>query len=506
MKIIQKFDADIVRRAVDRIAEPVIQTLTPLGNNVMFDKDLMSLITNDGANIAKLIDSEDDVEDAIIQMVKYGSLSTNQLAGDGTSSTILLTQKLVHMGLDMIALGQQPMKLKKQFTEMKDEIIKNSLSYKKEVGDNSLVEIATISASGDLTIANNVVEIINTAGIDGMIFINDSKSQETKIIKDSGYNLEEPMMDPVLGNVTPGKADYIKPHVFITDKKLYHVEECKEILERAYEFGVKDLVIIARDFVGESLGFLISNHMDPQVPLNVLLVKYTTPENDFTGIYDLSTYLDAKYMSEKEGNFKGKLNADHYKLADRVYSVGKKTIFVSNDKVNPHLSMLIETVRSQKEDDPDNTGLNKRLASLTAGTVNLEVSAPTGPELRELIYRYEDAINATRSAIKSGYVTGGGLTLFASSRGLGKEAEDFGWTSIKQIALNCGIRFQPKKYSESKGYNAHTEEFSNLEKDGVIEPYDVFKYTVVNAFSIAIAILTTGYFVINKTKKDNDKS
>jgi len=504
MKIIKKFDAEIVRKAVARIAEPVIQTLTPLGNNVFFDKDFQSLITNDGASIAKLIDSEDEVEDAIIQMVKYGALSTNQLAGDGTSSTILFTQKLVNMGLDKIADGQKPMHLKKEFTELKDSILKESLNFKKDVTPKNMLDIALISSGGDKELASNVVDIIDTAGVDGMVFINDSKSQVTKIIKDTGYNLDEPMVDPVLGNSIPGKADYTKPHIFMTDKKMYHIEECKEILERAYEYGTRDLVIVARDFVGESKGYLIAQHMDSNVPLNILLIKFTTPDNDFTPLYDLATYLNANIVSEKVGSLKGKLTADHYTLADRVYSMGKKTIFVSDNKVNPELTMLIEDVRKRQEEAPEDNKVAKRLASLTSGTVTLEVSAPTGPELRELIYRYEDAINATRSALRSGYVTGGGLTLFASTRNLTDEGKEFGLVSVKQIAENCGIKFDVKKYTDKKGFNAQTQKFSDLGKDGVIEPYDVLKYSVVNAFSIAIAILTTGYFIINKNEKPND--
>ena len=504
MKIIQKFDSDLVRRAVNRIAEPVIQTLTPLGNNVMFEKDLQTLITNDGASIAKLIDSENEVEDAIIHMVKYGSLSTNQLAGDGTSTTILLIKKLVDLGLDKIDAGAKPMILKREYTELKDTILENAQQFKKDVGETDLFKIATISSGGDEELAKNVVEVIETAGLDGMVFINDSKVQMTKIIKDSGYNLDSPMFDPVLGNITPGRADYKQPYVFVTDKKLYHIEECKEILETAYSSGVTNIVIVARDFVGESANFLIGNHMDEKVPLNILLIKYQTADNDFTPIYDLATYLGAKVITEKSGSLKGKLTADSYTLIDRVYSQGPKTIFVAEKKVNPELTFLVESVRSEKEKDPDNQLLNKRLAALTTGTVTLEVGAPTGPELRELIYRYEDAINATRAAIRSGYVVGGGLTLHNSTRELDELGKEFGLASIQQIATNCGVPFEPDRYVGTTGYNARTDAFSNLEEDGVIEPFDVFKYSVVNAFSIAIAILTSGFIIVNKTEKDND--
>lgn len=503
-KVITKFDPELIRKAVNRIADPVIQTLTPLGNNVLFEKDLHTLITNDGATIAKLIDSEDETEDAIIHMVKYGALSTNQLAGDGTSTTILLTKKLIDLGLDSIEAGTKPMVLKKSYEEMRDKILTHALSIKKDVTPEDWHKIALISSSGNEEIAKNTVEVIETAGLDGMVFINESKTQSTKITKDSGYMLEEPMFDPSMGNVTPGRADYIKPHVFITDKKLYHIEECREILEQAHLSGVTNLVIVARDYVGESAGFLIANHMDERVPLNILLLKYPTPDNDFTPLLDLRAYLGARIVSEKIGSLKGKLNADHYCVADRVYSMGNKTIFVTENKTNPELSMLIEEVRKRKEETPDDSMILKRLASLTAGTVTIEVGASTGPELRELIYRYEDAINATRAAIRSGYVVGGGLTLFATTRELDVLGKEFGTTSIRQIAENCGVDFEEEKYMADVGFNARTGKFSKLQDDGVIEPFDVFKYSVTNAFSIAIAILTSGYTIVNKVTKDKD--
>lgn len=502
-KVITKFDPALIRRAVNRIAEPVIQTLTPLGNNVMFEKEFHSIITNDGATIAKLIDSDDPTEDAIIQMVKYGSLATNQSAGDGTSTTILLTKKLVDIGLDQIESGVKPMVLKRIYTGMKDSILKESENIMKKVSPEDWYNIALVSSGGDETVAKNVVSIIETAGVDGMVFLNESKNDKTKITKDTGYNLEQPMVDPILGNVGPGRADYSKPYIFITDKKMYHVEECKEILETAYKFGAKEVVIVARDFLGESTEWLIANHMDEKVPLKVLLIKYPTPDNDFTSIHDLATYLGGKVVSEKAGSLKGKLNADNYVLAERVYSAGPKTIFVTDNKTNPELTMLIEDVRRKKEDNPEDQVVAKRLASLTAGTVNLEVGAPTGPELRELIYRYEDAINATRSAIRSGYVIGGGLSLYASTRSLDPIAQDFGTASVKQIASNCGIEFDEPQYTQTRGYNAKTGEFSDLEKDGVIEPYDVFKHSVTNAFSIAIAILTSGFFIVNKPREND---
>lgn len=503
-KIIKKFDPEVVRRAVNRIAEPVIQTLTPLGNNVLFEKDLHTLITNDGVTIAKLIDSEDETEDAIIQMVKYGSLATNKQAGDGTSTTILLTKKLVDMGLDKIAAGQKPMELRDEYKDIKEKILKNAESLKTNVEESDTFNIAMISSGGDEELSKNIVDVIKTAGLDGMIFLNESKTDETRIIKDTGYNIDDSVVDPILGNVGKGHADYAEPAVFITDKKLYHIEECKEILEVAHRSGVDEIVIVARDFVGESKDFFVANHLDERVPLKIYLVRYKTPDDDHTPLYDLATYLGGHVVSEKIGNLRGNITPDHYVTAERIYSAQNRTIFVTERKANPELTSLVESVRKEKESDPENDMLAKRLAALTTGTVKIEVGSTTGPEMREKMYRYEDSINAVRSSLRSGYVTGGGLTLLAATRGLGEVAEEFGETSIKQIAENCGIDYKPAKYKDNTGYNAKTGKYSNLLKDGVIEPFDVFRYSLINAFSIATAILTSGYTIVNKVEKDYD--
>ena len=200
------------------------------------------------------------------------------------------------------------------------------------------------------------------------------------------------------------------------------------------------------------------------------------------------------------GSLKGKLTADNYILAERVYSNGPKTIFVTDVKVNPELTFLIEELRKKKEENPDDTAVAKRLASLTAGTVTIEVGAPTGPELRELIYKYEDAVNATRAAIRSGYVVGGGLTLFNTTRDLDELGQRFGESSVRQIAENCGVEFEVSRYGGTFGYDALLEEYTDLEERGIIEPYDVFKHSVINAISIATAILTSGYIVVRKNE------
>lgn len=516
-KIIKKFDADIIRKAVDMIAEPVVQTITPQGNNVLFERDWFPVVTNDGATIAKMIESDDEIEDIIIQLVKSGAIATNDTVGDATSTTILYIQQLVHLGLEEMAAGKQPMTIKRSLERIRDSLLDGVEDKVKELKEKDYFKVALVSASGDEEIAENVVEIISSAGTEGMIFLNESKDGTTRITKDVGYNIEEPMAHSSFGNVSPGRSDYLKPVVVVTSKKLYHISECKEILEVAHKLGHKDVVLIARDFLGESLPFLAKNHQDPEVPLNILPIKYSVPDNDFSLLNDLATYIGTEVINEELGDLTGKLESKHYAVVDRVYTTGKKTI-VLNTNDNSELNKLVESL--QKEDQT-NKDVKKRLASLTTGTVTVEVGASTGPELREKLYRYEDAVSALRAAIKSGYVTGGGITLFEVSAELNNQnitakrppkhslTEDerrltnhFGRCAIQQISENVGMEFKEEFYGNGTGLNAKTLEYSKLESDGIIEPADSYTHAIKNAFATAIAILTSGYIISNKNSED----
>jgi chaperonin GroEL len=489
--------------ALNKIADPVVQTLSPKGRNVLFEDHNGSIfVTNDGVTIAKQIESEDPVEDAIIRTVKYSSLQTNALAGDGTTTTTMFSRFLVREGYKMIDDGINEMDLKKILTDFSHRVVAK-LKPIKVTDDAQLLSVASISANNDDAIAADVLQVVKTAGDTGLVFINPSLTGKTEVVKDTGYIVNTGILAKELLNDGINRSTYENVHVLITDKRLYYEEECEHIISTALENGIQNLVIVAKDFIGKAPNFLIGNHVNGVI--NLLLVKF--PDDEGYGMSDLATFLGGRVVTEKSGMLVNKLKAEDLVLAQKVYATRERTVFQTMNQYSPVLTKLIDEVKEERDKDKDNKEVERRLSSLTSGIVTVNVGGATGIETQENIFRYEDAINATRAAMRDGYLPGGGLALFNATRD--EELPIFkklGEESIRQIARNCG-KYEDYIISLSggdTGYNAKTDKFENLLKAGVIDPYKVTEMAIVNSVSVAIAILTSGYLIVNK-KEDNDK-
>lgn len=496
---------DKVLSAVKKISDPVVQTLSPQGGNTLYEDASGGIfVTNDGVTIAKQVSSDDPVEDAIIRVIKYGALNTNRIAGDGTTTTILLTSTLIREGMKLLDDGMNVMDLKKSLEAFGKRTVM-ALNPIKVQSDEEILNIARISAGGDEQIATHVLEVVKTAGDSGMVFINPSPSEETELVQDTGYVINSGMLVPELANDGSMKASYDDVHVLVTDKRLYYEEECKAILATAIKAGIKNLVIVARDFIGKAPNFLIANHT--QGYINLLLVKHPdAKENDSSPLADLATYLGGNLITEKQGKLVNGLSAEDFIVAKKVYATTDKTVLVTHNTASPKLISLVEELQTEKEKDKDNEKVSKRLAVLTTGTVTVKVAGKTPIETQEKIFRYEDAINATRAAMKYGYLAGGGLALLqATNKEKDAIFKKFGQSSVRQIAENCGKSgdYLLSISKGSYGYNAKTDKEEDLIKAGVIDPYQVTKMAIENSISIAIALLTSRYIIVNE--KDNDK-
>jgi chaperonin GroEL len=496
-----------VLNAVKKISDPVVQTISPQGGNTLYEDSQGGIyVTNDGVTIAKQISSEDAIEDSIIRVIKYGALNTNRVAGDGTSTTILLTSTLIREGMKLLDDGMNVMQLKKNLEAFGRRTVA-SLNPIKVSTDQDILNIATISSGGDDEIAMNVLEVVKTAGDSGMVFINPSTSDETELIQDTGYVINSGMLVPELANDGSMKAGYEDVHVLVTDKRLYYEEECKAILSTAIKANIKNLVIIARDFIGKAPNFLIGNHT--QGYINLLLVKHPeAKENDSSVLNDLAIYLGGNLVTEKQGKLVNGLTTEDFIVAKKVYATADKTVLATHNNANPKLMALVEELQAEKDKDKDNEKISRRLAVLTTGTVTVKVAGKTPIETQEKIFRYEDAINATRAAMKYGYLPGGGLALLqATNKEKDAIFKKFGQASVRQIAENCGKSgdYLLSVSKGSYGYNAKTDKEEDLIKAGVIDPYKVTQMAIENSISIAIAILTSRYIIVN-TKEDDKQT
>jgi chaperonin GroEL len=521
-KKVYKFEdiQDKIIKAVDTIADPVIQTLSPKGSNVLYeDAKGNQYVTNDGVTIAKNINVKDPVENAIIEVIKQPALQTNSIAGDGTTTTILLSKVLIKEGLKAIAEGMNRMVLKQYLEEMSDKIKANLKKLSVKIHDKKdIFRIAKISANNDEVIAKDVQRIIEVAGEEGMVFLEPHHKVDTELIEDTGFTVDCPLNE----GLTLGRsftANYQNIPVLITDKRLYYKEEAETILKVALEAGWKSVAIVARDFIGKTENFFIANHR--QGVINVLLVKDPqATEKDTTSLNDLAAYLGGEVVTEKTGSLVNRVKPTQFVFAKKIVSNPMKTVIVTDSPGNKKLKELVATLKDEVEKVKENKKIKSRLANLTNGTVTVKVGGRTPLEVQERLFRYEDAVNAARAAVKDGYLVGGGLALYKSfkpeeHKNIPGIAKRFCEASIRQIAKNCGKHeeavLENVVADKNIGYNAKTNQFEDLLTGGVIDPYKVTEMAIDNSVSIATHLLSSGYLIVNdiedygKNKEDREE-
>ena len=496
-------------KAIDAITDPIAQTLSPMGGNVIFeDNNGNQFYTQDGVTIAKNIFVKDEVENAIIEIIKGGSLQTNMDVGDGTSSTILMSSVLIKEGFRLIDNGHNQMNIRDELikfsSDMEKELKKKAIKVK---NDNDIKFIAKISANGDSDIADNIVKVMKIVGLDGQVMIDKGYSPTTEIIEDTGFILNNGVFDKELAN----QQFQIKMEnvpVLITDKRLYYKSEAETMLKTVLDAGYSEVVIIAKDFVGDALPYFIANHKNGNI--GITLIK----ESEFDVLEDLAIYLGGDVISDKKGMLVDKISIKDFMISKRVYSDPRKSI-VSRDKkeVNKGLTTRIKSLRGElkriaNKSHPEYGRTEKRISSLTNGMVTIKVGGATDLETIEKIFRYEDSVNAARAAMREGYLPGAGIAVYGAFK---KVKIEFDYVrmlmlastiNIRQIAENCGLNGdiildKINNSPEGYGYNAKTNKIEDVIKAGIIEPYLVTTQVIKNAVSIANIILTSRYMIVN---------
>jgi chaperonin GroEL len=506
-----------ILKAVDMVCDPIRQTMSPKGLNVIFEgQDTNFYSTNDGATIIKNLTFKNSIHNAICEIIKSASLRTNVEAGDGTSTTVLLAGILTKEAFKLIDGGMNAMDVKREFEKFA-QIITAELKKKaiKVRDDKDLERIAYISANNDGQIAKDVVRTIKVAGLDGMVFIEPHSKTETEIIEDSGFIIESGMFSPEFRTQKDRFVSaMLNPVVFITDKRLYYAEEAETILSTALLAGHKNIVIVARDFIGQSVNVFLANHGKD---CNILLIKDNqATDKDASTLEDLAAYLGGKVVSEKHGSLVNNITIDDFVVAAKTFSDNRKTVLSSNKPNNKQVKEQVKAIRQELEKDKDDRGLKKRLASLTNGMVTIKVGAHSVIEMNEKIYRYEDAVNAVRAAMRDGYLVGGGVSLFRAYNPTQHPSEfhaiykKFCLGNIRQIAENCGkhadsIIEQITSTSNSNvGYNAAADKIEDLLKAGVVDPLKVTENAVNNAISIVGQIISSNFIIVNEVEEKDE--
>lgn len=510
-----KENKEKILQAINMIADPIRETMSPKGRNVIFEtEDGEYTSTNDGVTIAKAIEVADPVQNAIIQIIKGASLKSD-IVGDGTSTAVLLSKIATEEGFKLKENGLNEMDIKKEFEKFGEDLIgilkKKAIKIK---NDNDLRNVAFISSNNDPVIADDVLKIFKIIGEDGLGFYEPNNKPETEIVEEKGFKIEQGMFSPELRTANNFSAIYKNTPVLITDKRLYYPEEAETILNTVLDAGYKSVVVVARDFLGQSVNTFIANHT--QGVIKVLLIKDPrVTEKDNATLHDLATFLGGKVISEKTGSLVDKLKIDDFVIAKRVYSDMYQSLIGSQEENSKKLKSRVKELKAQLVKSPEDSDLKKRIASLTNGSVIIKIGGSTAIEMKERRYRYEDAIAATRTAMKGGYLVGGGVSVlkaFDSKRypdEYRSAFRKFCEANVRQIAENCGkhpayIIDNTLNLGPNFGYNALTDKFSDLLKDGVVDPYLVTEMAIRNSISVAGQIIS-GNFIITNDRSEHEE-
>lgn len=517
------FDQEVrgaLKRGVDTVAGAVRVTLGPRGRNVALDRSWGSpTITNDGVSIAKEITLADKFENMGAAIVKEVATKTNDKAGDGTTTAVVLMQAIVHEGLKRTALGANAMMVRRGIEKAAKDAIEELRKMAKPIkGKTDIRQVASISAESE-ELGTKIADVVEKVGKDGVVTVEESQSIGIEADYVEGLEFDRGYVSAYLiTNAERMEAEARDVPILITDKKISTIKEILPLLEKLAQSGKKDLVIIADDVDGEALATFIVNKL--RGAFNILAVKapgYGDRKKEM--LQDIAITVGAQVVSEEIGVKLESAELAVLGRANRVVATKDSTVIVGGKGKKSDIEARVASLRKQAENSDskfDKEKLDERIAKLTGGVAVIRVGAATETEMKYLKDKIEDAVNATKAAIAEGIVPGGGSALAKVSEKLARkidpkahDEETIGYrillTSLAapllQIAKNSGREDGPVIFQEivkkggNFGFDAASEsvdaEIVDLIEAGIIDPVKVTRSAVENAASAAAVLLTT---------------
>ena len=501
-------------RGIDQLADTVKITLGPKGRNVVLDKKYGApLITNDGVTIAKEIELDDPFENMGAQLVKEVSIKTNDVAGDGTTTATLLAQALIREGMKNVTAGANPMVLKKGIADAINVAVKAVSDNSKQVsGSDDIARVATVS-SQDEFIGKLIAEAMEKVTTDGVITVEESKTAETYSEVVEGMMFDRGYIAPYMVTDTDKMvAELDNPYILITDKKISNTQEILPILEQIVQSGRK-LLIIAEDVEGEALTTLVLNKL--RGTFTCVAVKAPGfGDRRKEMLQDIATLTGGTVITSDLGLELKDTTMDQLGTARQVKVEKENTIIVDGAGDKDAIKGRVAQIRQQIEtttSDFDREKLQERLAKLAGGVAVIKVGAATEVEMKEKKLRIEDALAATKAAVEEGIVAGGGIacmkaipdvsafvdTLEGDAKTGAKIVLKALEEPLRQIAANAGLEGSviceniKKANKVGYGFNALTEEYTDMIEAGIVDPTKVTRSALQNASSVAAMVLTT---------------
>ena len=501
-----------LKAGLDKLADATKVTLGPKGRNVVLEQSFGGpIITNDGVTIAEEIEVMDKTENLGAEIIKEVASKSNDMAGDGTTTAVVLTQSLVDEGLKNVTAGSDPLAIKRGIEKGVDAIVKALKKISHPVqGKKDIAQVATISAESE-EIGNLIAEVLDEVGEDGVVTVEESRTfgLSKKVVK--GMQFDKGYISPyMVTDQEEMKAELKDPYILITDEEINSIKTILPLLEELNQKNKKELVIVADDIKGEALATLVVNNL--KGVLNVLAVKTPGFGNKTQDMLeDIAVVTGGEVISQKKGLELENVTLGQLGKAEKVVATKDDTTIIGGEgnetEINERAKQIEQQIENTKADFQKKS-LRKRRAKLMGGVAVIKVGAPTKVEQKARFHKTEDALEATKAAIAEGIVPGGGVALLRAGQILEKVElsgeEKIGIRALKKaiegpirtISENAGadgsvVVAEVLKKKKGFGYNALKDRYEDLIETGVIDPAKVTRCALENAASAASMLLTT---------------
>ncbi len=522
-----------LQRGVDILANAVGTTLGPKGRNVALDKKFGApTVTHDGVTVAKEIELEDPYENMGAQLLKEAASKTNDIAGDGTTTSTVLAHAIVTEGLKSLAAGYNPMMVKHGIEQATAAVVEAIRKQSQKIDTKEEIASVATNSAADSEIGDLIADVMDKVGKDGVITVEESKSLQFETEYVEGMQFDRGYISPYF-ITTPEAMEAVipEPYILIYDKKISAAADIVPVLEKVLQVGKRDLVIIAEDVDGEALATLVLNKLRGM--LNVLAIKAPGfGDRRKAMLQDIAVLTGGTIITEELGKKLESTQVADLGRAKKVVSTKDDTTIVDGAGANKAIKGRIEEIKveiDKSTSDYDKEKLQERLAKLSGGVAIIRVGAATETELKEKKHRVEDALSAARAAVEEGIVAGGEISFvnaIASVEKLKDEDEDVQVglnivrkaleAPIRKLASNAGQdgsviidairRMAKEQKNKNIGYNVLTGEYVDMIKAGIIDPVKVVRGALENAASIAAMILTTDALITDVPEKDKAMS
>jgi chaperonin GroEL len=523
-----------LKNGMNTVANAVGATLGPKGRNVAVDRKFGSpTITHDGVSVAKEIELEDPFENMGAQLLKEAAQKTNDIAGDGTTTSTVLAHAIVNEGLKALEAGYNPMLLKYGILQATEAVVEELRKMSVKIDSREEIASVATNSAADEEIGNLIADVMDKVGKDGVITVEESKSMQFEQEYVEGMQFDRGYLSAYfITNADQMQAIINEPYILINEKKISAAQDIVPILEKLVQIGKRELVIIAEDIDGEALATLVLNKLRGM--LNVLAVKAPGfGDRRKAMLQDLAILTGGTVIAEETGRKLETVTLQDLGRAEKVVSDKENTTIVGGKGTKGAIEGRIKEIRAEIDkstSDYDKEKLQERLAKLSGGVAIIRVGAATETEMKEKKHRVEDALSAARAAVEEGIVPGGEISLINAAVKLekllkGLDGEDNEETKvginivkkaleapIRRLAANAGQdgsviidtvrRTAAEKKNKNIGYNVLTGQYTDMIQAGVIDPVKVVRGALENASSIASMILTTDVLITDMPEKD----